>query len=117
MANEITFSGSLRYLSGLKSATMSASGHATQVGTHFISNIQDIGTVEEAVVKGDVGTIGWVMFRNLDDTNFIEVGATTGVYSLKLTAGSMFVGPWDGSTIFAKSDTDPCALQTLIVEL
>ena len=57
------------------------------------------------------------MLKNLDETNYVEVGATTGVYNLKLMPGDT-VGPlrWNGTTMYAKANTAPCNIEVLLVE-
>lgn len=117
MANEITISSTLRYSKSPTSASLTASSQFSQVGTKFESGIQTIGTTEEALQKGDVGTIGYVAIRNTDATNYVEVGSTTGVYSIKLLPGKGCVVPWNASTVLIKANTAACDVEYLIIEL
>lgn len=116
MANEITLSGSLSYKRDTTSVKMSGSGNA-DAGDHFIQNLADIGTTEETLPKGDVGTIGYVAFRNKDASNYVEIGASAGVYAFKLGPGK-YAGPmaWTGENIYAKANGAPVKLEYLIVE-
>lgn len=116
MANEIRFSASLRYASGLKAASLSASGMANQAGTEYVQKTQEIGITEEVLDQGDIATIGWVIVRNADATHFIELGATTAVYTIKVPAGGVVMAPWDGSTIYALADTSICQVEYLLIE-
>lgn len=116
MANEIRFSGSLRYTEGVESATLTGSGTADQTGTEYVQATQEVGLVEEQIAKGDIGVIGWCAFRNLDATHFVELGATTGVYTIKLKAGATAIVPWDGSTVYALADTSICQIEYLMIE-
>jgi len=50
-----------------------------------ITNVQSIGTSEEALVLGDVVTPGFIFVENLDVTNYVEIGLT-GSYTVKLKA-------------------------------
>jgi hypothetical protein len=46
-------------------------------GAH--SSIVTVGsTAEEDLVTGDIGTLGWAMGRNLDSSNYVTVGPSTG---------------------------------------
>lgn len=117
MANELTLTGSLSFSKGKAKASLSGSATADVTGTHYVQNVQEVGTEEEQLVKGDIGTIGWAIFRNTDATNFVQLGATTGVYTVKVEKGET-VGPmrWNGSAIYALADTAGVALEYLIVE-
>jgi hypothetical protein len=68
-----------------------------------------IGTSEESVAFSELGTKGWVLLRNLDDTNFVEWGFSTGVYGGKMLPGET-AGPFRMNTtsIFLKADTAAC---------
>jgi len=50
----------------------STSVEQSQVG--LFRNVQAIGTTEEGIDTGSIGTIGLAVFRNLDATNYVEVG-------------------------------------------
>src|SRR6266542_3229329 len=104
MANEITMTGSLSYLKNRARAALSGSATVDQAGDHYVQQVQDVGTAEEQLEKGDIATIGWCAFRNMDATNYVELGATAGVYSMMLDPGE-FIGPmrWSGSAIYAKA--------------
>jgi hypothetical protein len=118
MANEIQFSGSLRYASGLKHGALEGSGRADQSGKEYMQDTQEIGSSEEQLLKGDVGTIGWVAVRNLDATFYVELGAGTGAYSLKVPPGGYAMAPWDGTTVYAKanSGSDTAQIEYLLIE-
>lgn len=72
----------------------------------------DIGTTEETIDFGDI-VPGWVEFRNLDATNFVDLGFATGAYGIRLPANGgsalFFVRP--GTTIYAVADTAACSIQ------
>jgi hypothetical protein len=68
-----------------------------------------IGTSEETVAFGELGTKGWLWMRNLDATNFVEWGFATGVYGGKMLAGES-AGPFrmNATSVYLKSDTGAC---------
>src|SRR5690242_8319589 len=104
MANEISVGGSLTYSKNKAKATLSGSFFATQSGDKYQAGIQTIGTTEESVDKGDVGTIGYLAVRNIDATNYVQFGVTTGVYSVKLLPGEFAVLPWQNTACLAKAN-------------
>lgn len=89
---------------------------ATQAGSKYESGVQVIGTSEEQLSKNDVGTVGYLGINNLDATNYVELGATTGVYTAKLAAGCGALIPWDGSTVYAKANTSSVNVEYLMIE-
>jgi len=117
MANEIQASFTLRYSNSPSSASVTASFNADQAGSKYESGIQTVGTSEENLAKNDVGTIGYIAVRNTDSTNFVQLGSSTGNYSVKLRAGESAMLPWVGAQVIAKADTGACDVEYLIVEL
>jgi len=118
MANELTATCSLRFSKGGREVSKSYSGVQIDVsGDKWVFGVQEIGTSEEAIDVGDIGTTGFLIAKNLDSTNFISIRPGTGTANLvKLKAGEpcMFRlalnGPW------AISDTAACDLEYLILE-
>lgn len=86
-----------------------------EVGYH---DVQTVGTAEESIVMpGDAAAPGYIILRNMDATNFIEIGVTSTVYNIKLEpARPVAVFPIDGTTLFAKADTGACVLEKVIIE-
>lgn len=80
MANEITYKVSLFFEKGNIPRTGDSSGDklATLSGDDYEFRTQLVGTSEEALHVGDVGTPGMCLMQNLDDTNFVSVRAATG---------------------------------------
>ena len=70
----------------------------------------EVGTAEESVAFTELTAPGWVTIQNLDTTNFVEWGFSTGVYGGKLMPGDT-AGPFRLNTsanLFLKSDTAAC---------
>lgn len=117
MANEITVSGSLTVLKGNLTAQHGVSGVVTlnAASPAKAAGIAAIGTTEEQVSIGDVTTAGWSVFKNLDATNYIELGvvvSATFYPLLKLKAGES-AGPlrMGTNTFYARANTAACKLQ------
>jgi hypothetical protein len=118
----ISFSGSLSVTDG-GTVVVKGSGSetATQSGAQLLSNVQIIGTTTEALLLGDVTTIGWLYLENLDSTNFVRVGLATPVTSgdafLTIPAGQFALVPTRQTTIYAIADTANVNLRVVAVEL
>lgn len=121
MANEISFSGSLNFSRSGASASISASVSASQVGADFTQQSQVVGTsAEQLAIGGDVGTLGYLMVKNNDPTNFVELALDSAVSTqifAKLRPGEFCLLPPATGTLYAKADTAPCSVSVLAIEL
>lgn len=78
----------------------------------FVHNVQTIGTSEEAVDVGDVGTVGLVIIKNVGDTNYVEVGLT-GSYTVKILPGHTAVLQPAG-TLYAIANSAAVDIETYV---
>lgn len=111
MANEITVQSSIQVRNGnLVDAFQigSKSYNQTNVGGPTPGYVT-IGTSEEEVAFGELGTKGWVVMQNLDATNFVEWGFSTGVYGGRMRAGET-AGPFRMNTtsVFLRANVAAC---------
>lgn len=68
-----------------------------------------IGTVEESITFSELTTLGWLEMRNLDTTNYVEWGFSTGVYGGRMEAKepALFrLNP--GTTLYLRANTAAC---------
>ena len=122
MADEITVTASLSYSRGGSKASLSGSGKFDG-GNFYVHNIATVGVVEESLFTGemDPGTgagevTGVVMFTNLDETNYVEIGPEPAFYSIKLLPGqSAGPMPWSGDGLYAKANTGALRLEYAFV--
>lgn len=110
MANEIRINASIAVNNGNsvdKFARSYAADQAVVGGP--VNGFQTIGTSEEEVALAELSTKGWCIIQNLDATNFVEWGFSTGVYGGKMLAGET-AGPFrlNSTSLFLKSDTASC---------
>jgi hypothetical protein len=124
MANEISATATLSASKGgaaiAASSSLSGSLHVDMAGAQMISNVQVVGTSAEAIVLGDVSTIGYVYLKNMDAANFVEIALDSGVSTLvfaKLKAGGIALFPAKTATMYAKADTAEVNLFVAAVEL
>lgn len=119
MADEITYSAKLAFSKGGAAIKREpAAVTVNMTGDHAIYNVQEIGVAAENLVKGEVGTPGFVWVKNLDSANFVEIGYDdTGFKpTIKLLFGEWNVFRSAQATLQAKADTAPVDLEYFMVE-
>jgi len=117
MSNELSITAKLNFSKGGAKVTRAITDLIDVTGDAFTHQIQSVGTTEEELAQGaDLGTPGYVLAINLDATNYVEIGSTTGVYDIKLKAGEIAVWRHNSATIFAKADTAACLVEYIIAE-
>lgn len=123
MANEITVSASLKVVksaSGIDEGESFSGLQFDMTGAEYMKRIQIVGTSEEALVmNSDSAAPGWAIFKNLDDTNFVEIRPGTGVADLvRLNAGeiAMFRLAADATAPYVIADTGSVRLWYMVFE-
>lgn len=120
MANETQLTGTLSNTKSGVTMTGTVALSITQSGTNSISSIQNIGTTTEALVLGDVTTIGYLMVKNLDATNYVELDLNTpvaGTAFCKILPGEACIIPTRQTTIYGKANTAACDCLVMAIEL
>lgn len=111
MANEITVTAFIQVVNGnLRDQFSIGNQSITQTGVGGPTpGYVTIGTTEEEVAFSELGTKGYVMMQNLDTTNYVQWGFSTGVYGGRMKAGES-AGPFrmDATSIFLKANTAAC---------
>ncbi len=121
MAAEITFTPKFTILKGNLNVTRSLTGtfDVAAAAPGYASGAPSIGTTEEALVMQDVATAGWAYFRNLNATNYIQIGALASavfVPVLKLMPGEFCWVRLGTNAPYAKANTAACLLEYQIFE-
>jgi hypothetical protein len=120
MANELSLSIDFTWLNGDLTTGKSYGKSLDVTGTVYDQGTQTIGTSEEVLaVKSDLGTPGYVYFRNHDSGNYLEIGPATGVYLIKLAAGQACILPLDvaKNSIYCKANTGAVELEFVVLEV
>ena len=122
MALEITSAGSISCGKNQISVGLSAQVQRDLTGVGMYSGVQQVGTSAELVTfPGDLTTEGIteIHIRNLDATNYIEIGGDSGqtVFKCKIPAlGYMKFYPSSGNpTLYAKANTAACNIGVVAV--
>ena len=121
MADEITLSASLSVTKGAaNTVTLASSGlTVTLAGTKWFHHIQNIGTSEEALDMGSITAPGWAYFKNLNDTDYVELRPGTGVVDMiRLNAGefALFRLAEDVTAPFAIANSNTVNLEYFILD-
>ncbi len=105
MANELSLQIGLSYSKGGDVDQVSDGTSITVSGTARMSGRQNIGTVEEQLVLGDVSSVGIVWIKNLDTTNYITVGTVAGQRGFRINAGECFPFRVANNAIYCAANT------------
>ena len=117
MANELTVTAKLSFSKGGAKVNRAFTIDVNITGDAFTHEVQSVGTTEEELPQGaDLGTPGFILVKNLDSTNYVEVGHSTGVYAAKLLAGEVCLFRLNSGTLYAKANTAACLVEYIIVE-
>jgi hypothetical protein len=119
MADEITVKPYLKLLKGNHAETIAPTAYTVdQTGIGSWKSVQNIATSEENIATfGDVGTEGFAYFRNLDTSNYVTWGFSTGVYGGRLEAGETAqfrMNP--GLTLYLLANTAACEVEIFVAE-
>lgn len=124
MADEFNISFRLNLSNGAQFDRNEWSGQVDQSAIGRGGHVQSVGTSEEALDFGDVGTEGYCSLQNLDPTNYVEWGPDSGG-----SAGSMvpvgrlnpgeppaFFRLKSGVTVKAQANTAACLVDVRVYE-
>jgi len=91
----------------------------TATGQESNQTVQSVGTSAEALVLGEVSTIGYTLVMNLDATNYVEIDNEAGMagWPQKLLAGDFILLKPQAATIYGKANTAACNVLVAAVEL
>jgi hypothetical protein len=119
MANEITVRAALSAVKGFLSVAKDYVVRLDLSGSAFADAVQNIGTTyEQIVIPAEIATAGYAFFRNLDATNYVEIGvvvAATFYPLLKLKPGEVAVCRLATTTFYAKANTAAVNLQCCLI--
>lgn len=122
MAGEIRAQLSLRVTKGNFDDSIAVSISADQAGVGGGNpGIVDIGTTDEPITAGDLAsTKGHAVFRNLDDTNYVDIGPESNgviVPTMRLKPGEFGYLPLvPDVTLRARANTAACRVMVKIYD-
>ena len=125
MANELSLVFQITYTPTVANIASVSPGQKTDTvsmtGSRIVTGLQRIGTSEEAIDFGDVVNGGYLLMRNIDPTNFVELNQdstwTKATVRLKATEYCLFrVGGGSTNALRAKADTATVTVQYWLME-
>lgn len=121
MADEISYQIALRCTKGYESESATPTSLVADKATiGAMGETQIVPTSDTVVDLGDLVAARWCYLRNLDTTNYIELGPTSGgaiVKMVKLKAGEACLFPLAASVVLrAIANTGSVNLKKLILE-
>lgn len=121
MAQEIQIDIVMQVTKGFLSIDKRPSYTVDMAGTHHGNNAQTIGTSDEILaINSDVATAGIGYFRNLDATNYVDVGVHDGggtfIAFARLFPGQAALVPLATLAVYAKAHTAAVVLEFDIIE-
>ncbi len=118
MANEIAIVVSMSFSKGGAIAQRAESISVDVTGDTFSHEVQLVtfGSEVELAQGTLLGTPGYLFLKNLDATNFVKIGATTGVYTIKIKPGEVALYRHESATIYARADTGDCNVEYWLIE-
>lgn len=118
MADELTVSGNVTFIKGSTSVSFGKTGLTFDVtGTKHAHVLHTVGTSEEALLKGDVGTPGLLAIYNRDATNYATFRpASGGVDTVKILPGELAIFRCATSAPYLLANTGAVDLEYLLIE-
>ena len=116
MSAEINFQTNFTYRKNGTVITRSVASIGDAAGSGAVQAIHSCATSDATLDKGDITNIGTIYLKNLDSTNYIDVGPDGTLYPIRLQPGCDCRLPWSGTTIHVKAHTAPCLLDYVLLE-
>lgn len=119
MANEISVSANFLASKNGVSVNVAPTKTLDMAGEDMLQGTQEIGTSAEQITFGAItGAPGYVVIKNLDDTNFVEIAndASMAEKYAKLLPGKFILYPPSSGTVYARADTAACNCLIAAVE-
>jgi hypothetical protein len=120
MADEVYGQIVIRYAKNGIDEGKSYSNSVDATGDHLVKNVQDVTTTAAAISLAGVSTPKHLFARNLDATNYVEIGTGTGgsfvpFAKLEVDGLPMFV-PLSTTAPTAKANLATCKVEFFIIE-
>lgn len=119
MANEVSIQGNLTASKGGINVNFTGAKTLDMTGEDMIQATQAVGTSAEQIGLGAItGAPGYVLIKNTDDTNFVELANDASMLEkfAKLLPGQVALFPPASGTIYGKADTAECTVVVVAVE-
>ncbi|MGA0406447.1 MAG: hypothetical protein ACO3PR_00030 [Limisphaerales bacterium] len=116
MAYEISLAVQLNFNKGGASVAASKNGIFDVTGDRYNAKVLNIGNVAELIALDDMTTVGFVLIKNLDATNFITVGDDGTNFPVKILPEEFALFRLNANTLYMIADTAACEVEVTMVE-
>lgn len=119
MANTLRVSITVGLVHPGGSVSLKATDSRELTGTGFINHEQEVGTSWEAITLTDIGTLGFLMVRNEDADNFVQIATANDgseILAKVLPGRGQAIEPQPAATYYIKADTAPVKVLVLATE-
>lgn len=86
------------------------------LGKEFVQALGS-GVEEDLAVPADIGSAGFILLQNLDDTAYIQYGLTAGVYTGRMLAGEPALIRLDTGKVLKLKASADCNIEGIVIEL
>ena len=116
MAGELKNTGRLAFSKNGAVFNVTGSSTIDVAGQEAIKAVKQFSTSDWTFDKGNVGTIGRVFIRNLDDTNAVVIGSDGTNYPVKVKPGSFGDFEWNAAAVHGKSSAGTPYVEYTLIE-
>lgn len=119
MANEITIAQRITVTKSGETNRFEQDYQVTLTGSDVVDLSVDVGTSDETITKGDIGTMGVIFVKNLDATNFVVAGTDGTNFPFRINPGetcSFRLASPASAQLHLKADTATCRCRVFQVE-
>lgn len=88
-------------------------------GTKLLHNVQSVGTLKEPLDLADVGSGGYMILRNIDDTNYVAISGSVSpscVPLVRLKPGDVALFRLSAGAPYAQANTATVELEYWLLE-
>ena len=115
MANELNLRINFTHTKNNAIAQRNIQALFNVTGNAVVQSVQSIATTDTTLVLGDVSTIGFFYFHNLDPINYIIIGSDGTLYPNKVKPGEFGMVRWNAAAIHAKANAAACLLEYILI--
>jgi hypothetical protein len=118
MANELTINlPTITYIKSPFSESLAPGVlQVTVNGKQVVHGSIGLSTADLTLNKGNIGTYGYIYFRNQDNTNNVQIGSDGTLFGQMLKPGEAAVVRWNAAAVHAKSVAGAPILEYWAVE-
>jgi len=85
-------------------------------GSNLVKDTQSIGTsIETLSFPSDVSGVGYLLIKNLDNSNYVTLGPTTSAMLVRINAGEIALFRIAGLPVYAQANTSTVKIQKTFV--